>query len=163
MTMADVLTHVLVGYILGTVFSFRSEWVRAPQVTLVMLGALSPDIVKIKLLLSAEMVELALGMPFSWRPLHTPTGSFLVVGLGALLVSAEHRNRVFVLLAVGAGSHHILDVLLINPSGYAYPLCWPLTDYRPPRGMLYLSSDRLPVLVAGTVAAIVWKVQKKIR
>ena len=37
--MADVLTHVLVGYILGTIPSWRYDWLEPHHVTLVMIAA----------------------------------------------------------------------------------------------------------------------------
>jgi uncharacterized membrane protein len=134
----------------------RDKWNHAPQVTLVVLGTLSPDIAKIKLLVPETLVEALLGIPLAWRPLYTPAGSLVVVALWALLTAPASRKRAFLLLALGAASHHALDVMLISASGYAYPVFWPLTDYRPPRGMLYLSSDRWPAVVAGLAAALVW-------
>jgi uncharacterized membrane protein len=158
--MPDILTHVLVGYILGTFLSFRYEWVGPEYVTLVMLGALTPDLMKIALLLPSATVEAYLGVPFNWRALHVLNGSLVVVLLGVLLVSPRYRKRVFILLTLGATSHHALDLLLINVSGYSYPVLWPLTEYHPPAGMLYLSSDRWPAVVAGAVAAILWLVRR---
>jgi hypothetical protein len=154
--MPDILTHVLVGYILGTLLSSRYDWLTPEYATLVMLGALTPDLTKIALLLPSERVELLLGVPFDWFALHTLGGNLAVLLLGALLVAPEHRKRVFLLLALGAASHHSLDLLLFNPSGYSYPVLLPLTAYNPPAGQLYLSSDRWPALVAGTLAALMW-------
>ena len=45
--MADVLTHVLAGFIIGTLLSFRYDWLGPGHVTLVMIGALAPDFVTI--------------------------------------------------------------------------------------------------------------------
>jgi len=154
--MPDILTHVLVGYILGTLLSSRYDWLTPEYVTLVMLGALTPDLTKIALLLPSERVELFLGVPFDWFALHTLGGNLAVLLLGALLVAPESRKRVFVLLALGAASHHSLDLLLFNPSGYSYPVLFPLTAYNPPAGQLYLSSDRWPALVAGALTILVW-------
>lgn len=154
--MPDILTHVLVGYSLGTALAVRYEWLRPAHVTLVMIGALSPDFVKIKLALPDAIAQHLLGIPFSWMPLHTLGGSVLVVCLGALLVAPAYRRRALALLALGAGSHHALDLLLINATGYSYPVLWPLSAYRFPSPNLYLSSDRWPALVAGTIATGVW-------
>lgn len=154
--MADVLTHVLVGYILGMLLALHYDWIRPPHVTLVMFGALSPDLVKISLLLEDATVAGLLGIPFSWDPLHTLGGNLVVLLIATLLVPADHRKRVFLLLAVGALSHHTLDLLLLNASGYAYLVLWPLTEYNPPAGMLYRSSDRWPAIIAGLIATGVW-------
>ncbi|NHN46615.1 hypothetical protein G9464_03265 [Halostella sp. JP-L12] len=77
----------------------------------------------------------------------------VVVCLGALAVGSDHRRVALALLAAGAATHLALDLLLLNASGYAYPVLWPLTQYHPPAGGLYLSSDRLPTVVAGLAAA----------
>lgn len=159
--MPDVLTHVLAGYILGMLVASRSEWIRAPQVTLVMLGALSPDFMKIVLLVPDETVESVLGLPFSWLPLHTLGGNLVTVAIIVLLVTPASRKRAFLLLAFGAVSHHALDLLLLNASGYAYPVLWPLTEYHPPAGMLYRSSDRWPLVVATALAVVVWQASKR--
>jgi membrane-bound metal-dependent hydrolase YbcI (DUF457 family) len=87
----------------------------------------------------------------------------VVLALATLLLAPEYRKRAFLLLVLGAASHHVLDLLLVDASGYAYPLFWPLSEYRPPRGMLYLSSDRWPALVAGTLAAVVWRCHRNSR
>ncbi|QRV15778.1 metal-dependent hydrolase [Haloterrigena salifodinae] len=148
----DVLTHVLVGYILGTLLSFRYARLRSAHVTLVMAGALVPDLMKIQLLVPDGLVAHVLGVPFTWSPIHTLVGSALVVGLGALFVTPAQRPLAVALLAVGAGSHHALDLLLVTASGDAYAVFWPLLEYRPPAGDLYLSSDRWPAVVAGVGA-----------
>ena len=154
--MADVLTHVLVGYIIGVLLSFKYRWITPPMVTVVMIGALSPDFVKINLVLSDAFVEALLGVPFSWSPLHRLGGNALVILAGSMLVAPEYRRRVLALLAIGALSHHLLDVLLLTQSGYTYAVFWPLTAYHPPAPNLYLSSDRWPAIVAGAGAVLVW-------
>lgn len=154
--MTDVLTHVLVGYVVGVALSMRYAWVRPAHVTLVMVGALSPDFVKIGLFLHEDLVAAALGIPFSWEPLHALGGNLIVLLLGALCIPPGQRRRVFSLLAAGAVTHHVLDVALLTVTGYAYAVFWPLTGYHPPSGGLYLSSDRWPALVAGTLAAVAW-------
>ncbi|MFC4989916.1 metal-dependent hydrolase [Saliphagus infecundisoli] len=154
--MADVLTHVLVGYVLGTVLSVRYAWLRPAHVTLVMIGALSPDFVKIYLLFPDGLVAALVGAPFSWDPVHTLGGNLLVLLLGTLCVSPGERRRAFSLLAAGALTHHVLDVSLLTVTGHAYAVFWPLTAVQPPSGGLYLSSDAWPALVAGALAAATW-------
>ncbi|PSP78717.1 metal-dependent hydrolase [Halobacteriales archaeon QS_4_69_225] len=154
--MPDVLTHVLVGYVVGTLLTAVREDVGPAEVTLVMVGALSPDFVKIELLVPAASVEAALGVPFSWEPLHTAVGGVVVALLSGLVVGAERRRRTVALVAVGAATHLFLDALLFDPTGYAFRPLSPLSTYRPPAGMLYLSSDRWPAAVAATAAAATW-------
>ena len=157
---ADVLTHVLVGYVIGTLLTFRAESLGPAHVALVVIGALSPDFVKIQLLFPDGFVAWTLGVPFSWSPLHTVAGSVLVIGLGSLLVAPAQRKRALALLAVGALSHHVLDLLLLTPTGESYALLWPLLEYRFPSADLYLSSDRWPAVVAGCCALVVWLVDR---
>lgn len=157
--MPDLLTHVLIGYSIGTALSFRYDWLSPRLATIVMLGALVPDLTKIMLVLPSSQVEQLLGIPFEWRALHRLGGTFVVVAMGALLTDTEHRRHVFLLLALGAVSHHSLDALLIKPSGYSYAIFWPLTTYNPPTPNLFLSSDRWPAVAAGTIAAVLWYVR----
>lgn len=153
--MPDLLTHVLAGYCLGVCLSFRYDWISPEYVTLVMIGALSPDFVKISLIVPETTVQALLGVPFSWSPLHTLGGSVLVVLLGALLVAPEYRTQAIALFAIGAASHHVLDMMLLTVTGYSYALLWPVTAYQFPSPNLYLSSDRWPAIIAGLCAALV--------
>lgn len=153
--MADLLAHVLFAYAVVTVASWRYEWLTPPYVTVAMMGAMIPDLTKIALLVPSYRVEALLGVPFDWFALHTAGGSFVAVLVGTVLVPADHRKRVLLLLTFGAASHHLLDVVLINPSGYSYAVLWPLTGYHPPTPGLYLSTDRWPALVSGALALLV--------
>lgn len=154
--MPDVLTHVLVGYAVGVLLAARFDRLDPPHVTAVMFGALSPDLAKASLVVPSGAVEATLGVPFSWFGLHLLGGTIVVALLAALLVAPGRRRLVFGLVLAGAATHHGLDLLLLNASGYAYPVLWPLSEYSPPAGMLYRSSDRWPALVAGTAALAVW-------
>jgi membrane-bound metal-dependent hydrolase YbcI (DUF457 family) len=154
--MPDVLTHVLVGYVVGTLLATRSEALGHEAVTVTMAGALAPDFVKIKHLVPDTSVEAALGVPFSWAPLHAISGVVIVALLAGLVVGPGYRRETTALVAVGAATHLVLDSLLYRPTGYATELFVPFSVYRFPAGMLYLSSDRWPAAVAGGVAACTW-------
>ncbi len=160
--MPDVLTHVLVGFTLATALSIRYDWIGPAQVTALMAGALSPDFMKITLVLDDELVEAVLGIPVAWRPLHVLSGNLLVIAIAALLVGRAHRKRIFLLLVLGGLSHLTLDLLLLKASGYAFPVLWPLTAYHPPAGMLFRSSDGLPAVIALVLAGIVYLVKRRI-
>jgi hypothetical protein len=149
--MPDLLTHVLVGYSLGTLLSTHREWPHT-MTTVVMLGALLPDLTKIRLVLTDAQVEALVGGPFSWHALHTIGGVVVTAAVGALLVDETLRRRVFVLLLGGAVSHLILDSLLVKPSGYAGLLWWPVLTTALPTPGVYVSYDRWPALVAGVIA-----------
>ena len=154
--MPDVLTHVLVGYVVGSLIAAYREEMGPAGVTAVMAGALSPDFVKIKLLMSDAVIEMALGIPFSWAPLHAVSGAIVVALLSGLLVGREHRRLTIALVALGAATHLLLDSLLVTPTGFAAQFLVPFSTYQTPAGMLYLSSDRWPAAVAGIAAATVW-------
>ena len=159
--MPDVLTHVLWGYVIGRLLSFRYDWLDARFVTIVMLGALLPDLTKISLVIDDAVVEHALGIPFSWGAIHRLGGVIIACAVGALLAGNSYRKLVFGLLSIGAASHLILDGLLINPSGYSYAILWPLTNYHFPTPNLFLSSDRWPAIVSGVIAAGLWIVDRQ--
>ena len=160
--MADLLTHVLVAYVLATALSFRYEWLTAPYVTAAMVGAIVSDLSRTSLLLPDARIEAVFGVPWDWFAFHTLGGGLLAIAIGALCTTSEHRRRVFTLLLLGLCSHLLLDALLFKPSGYAAMLLWPLTATHPPAGGLYLSSDRWPALLAGVVAAVTWYVRRRV-
>ena len=157
----DLLSHVLVGYCLGTLLAVRYERLQPAHVTLVMVGALSPDFVKVQLLVPDGLVASILGVPFAWSPLHTVGGSLLVICLGALLIAPAQRRLALALFALGATSHHVLDAALLTATGEAYAVFWPLTEYRLPAADLYLSSDRWPALVSGLAAILAWLLDRR--
>lgn len=154
--MPDWLTHVLVGYALATACALHWDWITPRLVTLATVGALVPDLTKWKLLVPSDAVAAALGVPFDWSAFHTLGGTVVTVLALGVLLPARYRRRGLLLLALGAASHHALDLLLIQPGGYTYPVLWPLSGYRAPSADLYLSSDREPALVAGAAALVVW-------
>lgn len=160
--MTDLLTHILVAYVVGTLVSVRYASLTPQHVTLVMLGALVPDLTKIKLLVPSELVQSLLGVPFDWVALHTIGGVAVVIALGTVLAGRTRRTLVCSLLVLGAVSHLLLDGLLLTSSGYSGMLLWPLTSARLPSPGLYLSSDRWPAVVAGTVAVCVWYVRARL-
>ncbi|MFB6202612.1 MAG: metal-dependent hydrolase [Halorhabdus sp.] len=154
--MPDLLTHVLIGYVLGTLIARRTTESAPVMTTVVMLGALLPDLTKIQLLITDARMEAALGIPFAWRALHTLGGVLVTASVGALLVGPKMRRRVFLLLLMGAVSHLLLDSLLSKPSGYAAALWWPFLRTGLPTPGLYVSSDRWPALVAGSLAFLTY-------
>lgn len=153
--MPDWLTHVLVGYVVGSVLAHRSDRLDRRHVTLAMVGALLPDLSKAELVVPAADLSAALGVPIHWSALHTIPATVLVAAGIALLLPPRIRRAGFALLVLGGCTHHALDLLLVQPTGTTYPALWPLSGYRAPSPDLLLSSDREPALVAGTLAAVV--------
>jgi len=158
--MVDLFTHMLAGFIAGTVLSWRQTWLTKPFVVVTMAGSLLPDLNRIGLLFPAAVIEATLGIPFSWTPLHRVAGTFLIVCLGALLAAQRHRWHVFVLLALGASSHYFLDLFLYKPSGISTPLLWPFFVNGFEIDGLYLSSDRWPAIVAMVLATAIWFIDR---
>jgi hypothetical protein len=154
--MPDLLAHALIAYALATLLSWHYEWLSAPYVTVAMAGAFVPDLTKVNLLFSSELVEVVLGIPFDWFALHTLGGSLVSLAIGVVLVASSERRRVAALLGLGAASHLLADALLLNASGHSYPLFWPLSYLHPPTPGLYLSTDPEPMVVAAAVASVVF-------
>lgn len=127
------------------------------------MGAMIPDMRKIRLVLPNYRVESVLRVPFDWFALHSLAGSVVAVLIGTVLVPRDHRTRVLSLLALGAAAHLLLDALLINPSGHSYAVFWPLSQYQSPTPGLYLSTDRWPAIVSGAVATVVWVRTRRLR
>ncbi|RAW44738.1 metal-dependent hydrolase [Halorubrum sp. 48-1-W] len=160
--MADLFTHVLIGYALGVALSWRYEWISYPFVTAVMIGSTLPDLNRIVLVVPEETMAALLGLPFTWSPLHRVGGTLVVVCIGALVVPSAYRRVVFALLSVGAGSHYVVDLLLYKPSGVTSPLFWPFVTHGLAVEGFYLSTDRWPVVVAAVLAGLVWVVDRRL-
>lgn len=154
--MADLLTHVLIGYVLATYCSFRYAWIGPRMVTVAMVGSTIPDLYRISLLIDNQTIAQLLGVPFNWFGFHTLGGSLATAIVGVALVRHEYRIRVFLLLTLGAASHMLLDSFLVRPTGVTGPLFWPFIREGLPVPGFYLSTDRWPAVVSGVTAAIVW-------
>ncbi|MWV40029.1 metal-dependent hydrolase [Natrialba sp. INN-245] len=154
--MADVFTHALTGFIIGVGLSWWVDWLRPAHVSLVVLGAIAPDVVKINLVVPDAAVATTLGIPFSWDPLHTLGVAVLMAVLCALVLAPQYRAQAIALFLIGAASHHVLDMALVNASGYSYDVLWPLSGYHFPSPNHYRSSDRWPAIIATLLAICVW-------
>lgn len=153
--MPDLLAHVFVAYAAAMLLSWRWGWDER-YVTLGMVGALIPELVKIKLLIPPRLVEMALGVSFSWGSLATGGGILLSVAVGIALLHSEERARGTVMLGVGAVTHLAADSLNYTPTGYTQQLFWPLTQYRIPSPGLYTSTQPEPTVVSAVFAGVVW-------
>jgi membrane-bound metal-dependent hydrolase YbcI (DUF457 family) len=112
--------------------------------------------VKIRLLLPSSTVEAALGIPFSWSPIHRPGGTAICVMIGVVLVNEIRRRHTLFILTLGAASHLLADLLLTKASGRAFPILWPLTRWQPPTPGLSLDTHPEPTIVAAGLAIIAW-------
>lgn len=159
--MADLLTHSLIAFSIGTVLSWRYEKIDPQFITLLMIGSVLPDLTRIGLILNPSMIENFSGIPFSWEPLHTLGGVIIIISLITLLVDKKVSRYVFSLLSIGALSHLFLDAFLLKASGHSYTLFFPFTSHSPQMPGFYLSTDVWPAIIAIMTAAAIWVIDKK--
>jgi hypothetical protein len=142
---ADLLTHVLVPYVLLTAASWRYPRIETRWVVVGMAGAAIPDLVKIDLILDEDLVASLLGVPFSYDPISSVGGLLLIAG--AIAVFFEQRRRAYAYLVFGGLTALVLDGLRVFVDGQAnfwlYPIWW-----RPPTPGLYVTSDARVLLLA---------------
>ncbi|AEM56116.1 membrane protein [Haloarcula hispanica N601] len=161
--MADLLTHLLVPYILLTVASWRIDWLNQHWVVVGMGGAAIPDLVKVGIVVDGSTVEAFLGMPFTYAPLSTLGGVLLLAGIITVAFERRHWRRVFGLVTFGGLTSLLLDGMRVYADGRASAWLYPFTNWRPPTPSLYVSSDPtvlvVALLAAGTVAVIDRQIQ----
>jgi len=149
--MADLLTHVLVPYVLLTAASWRFDRLTGRWIVIGMAGAALPDLVKAELLVDDRAVESLLGVPFSYAPISSVGGVVLIAGAIAVFFGDE-RRRVYALLVFGGLTALVVDGLRVFADGrsgfWLYPIWW-----RPPTPGLYVSSDVRVLLVAVLASA----------
>ena len=148
--MADLLTHVLVSYVLLTVASWRFDQLTRRWIVIGMAGAAIPDLVKIEILVDDRVIESLLGVPFSYAPISSLSGVLLIAGAIAVFFGRE-RRQVYALLVFGGLTALVVDGLRVFADGrsgfWLYPIWW-----RPPAPSLYVSSD-VRVLVVALLAS----------
>lgn len=151
--MPDLLTHVLLAYAGASALHLATDRVPARVVPVAMVGAAFPDVTKLYLLVPPERVGAWLGVPLSYWGWHTLGGVLVATVGGAMLFPAADRRRVALALFGGGVTHLVLDSLIVRADGLAPQYLYPFTWWEPPAGMLYLSSDVWPSLVALALAA----------
>jgi hypothetical protein len=159
-TVTDLLTHVLAGYVLATLASWRVGWLAPRHVPLAMLGAALPDAAKVYLLLGGVRTTVA-GVEVAWLALQTIGSGLAFAVVGTLLVPPRERGRTFAALGGGVCLHVAMDYFVIRTGGLAPPYLYPFTWAQLPAGNLYLSADVWPALVAVAVAALVFAVDRR--
>lgn len=157
--MADVLSHVLLAFVIFTVIGWHVDWIDRRWVAVAMVGAIFPDLNRVRLLVDNHVMVDLLGLPFNWGAIHTLGGVLVLSLMGAILFATwENRFRGFILLLGGALTHLFVDVFKVWADGYASPYLYPITWYRLPTPGLYVSADRWVVVVAILMAALVFLV-----
>jgi hypothetical protein len=136
--MADLLTHVLVPFIVLTVLRWRVAIDRR-WLPVAMGGAAVPDLGKVGMVADDSMIEALVGVPFSYGPIGTVAG-VLVISAAIAVWFRDDRRRAYGWLVFGGLASLLLDGLRVYADGYAsfwlYPVWW-----RPPTPGLYVSSD----------------------
>lgn len=153
--MGDLMTHVLIAYIIAKLLSIRYPWITTPYVTAAMVGGVLPDLNRIELILPAETIEGALGVPFSWSGLHRGGPVAAMVLICGYLVPSCHRTRVILMVAMGAGVHLVMD-LFLEPTGPSFAVLWPLTTWEPVLPGIYSSRDVRITPAFMVLAALTW-------
>jgi hypothetical protein len=157
--MADLLTHVLVAYVLLTVVGWRVDAITPAWVAVGMGGAAIPDLVKIQILVDADVVGALLGTDFSFAPISTLAGVAVVAAAITLAFDRRYWWRTYAFLVAGGCSALVLDGLRAFADGRAdfwlYPLWW-----RPPTPSLYVSSDPRVLATAVGLAGVVFLVDQ---
>ncbi len=158
MKTADLLTHALVAFSLGTLLSWKFKKIGPSLITMMMVGSVLPDLTRIGLILDSTMIENVLGIPFSWHPLHALGGVLISTTIFTQLFEEDKAKMIFLLTGTGAASHLVLDAFLLKASGRSYTMFFPVTTYNPSIPGFYLSTDLLPALIAGIIALTIWKI-----
>lgn len=151
--MAELLTHVLVPYLLLTPASWRFPGLRKRWIVIAMAGAAIPDLVKVGIVLDDGLIESATGLAFSYAPISSLAGVLVIAGAIAVLFAGRSR-RAYGSLLFGGFSSLALDGMRVFADGRAdfwlYPLWW-----RPPTPSLYVTSDpRVTVVAVAAALAI---------
>lgn len=153
--MPDLLTHVLIAYMLGRGLVCHSDQLSEYHIPVLMTGSILPDLSKIRLVVG-ELVTDLFGVQFTWVAIHRIGAVLALAGVGTLLFDSERRRSVFGLLVGGATIHLVLDTGIKRANGLAPPYLYPFTWWQPPAGGFYLSSDLWPVTTAVILATVVW-------
>lgn len=158
--MADLLTHVLVPYVLLTVASWRWKISRR-WIPVAMAGATIPDLTKLDLLLDGTRMGYLPEIPFALTPISSVTGVALIATGITVWFERTVWPRVYALLVFGGVSSVVLDGLRAFADGASTFWLYPVW-IRPPTPSLYVSSDPRVTMVTVAVATAVTIVQRRV-
>jgi len=161
--MSEWLTHVFIAYAGFTVFSWKLNWLTDRWIAVGVIGSILPDLSRLSLVVSPDIVEYLVGMNFTWAGIHTLIGVMLLSAIGALcFADSEDQYRAFVSLLGGSVSHLIVDL----PQRYADgqmvldSYLSPIPVLRPPTPGWYVTPDRWVVGVAFVIALLVFGINR---
>lgn len=162
--MADALTHVLVAYVVFTALSWRVEWLSPRWVAVAMVGAMLPDLNRIRMLIDEEWIETTVGIPFDWGAIHTLGGLIVLSGIGALCFSESRQRRIAFGTLIGGGLTHLaLDAVKAWADGFDGVSLYPLSWWRNPTPGWYVSADRWVLAAALALALVVFVIDYRRR
>ena len=154
--MPDLLSHVLIVYILYKPTDWYFSWFSNQTLGVVMIGTILPDLAKIRQILPAEPIEQILGQELILNGIHRLGPTAVLAGIGAMLFKHGKRRQAFAWLMTGAGLHFALDITVKRAGDVAPPYLYPVTWWEPPALNLLQSSDTWPYIFTTTIAIIVW-------
>lgn len=153
--MADLLTHVLVAYVVLTVASWRVDVPRR-WVVVAICGAAMPDLVKAKVVFFDLLgVRSVFGVELAFAGFNRLGGVLLMAGAVAAFFGSRWR-RAYAFVAFGGLSSLLVDGLRVYADGRADFYLYPLTWWRPPTPSLYVTSDPRVLVTALTVSVAVF-------
>lgn len=157
--MPDLLTHVLIAYVVGAA---AVRWTEAPDwyLPVVLVGAVVPDAMKATVLVEAT-AGTAFGVPYSFWGLHTLGGVAVLSGIGAVTLRSAERRCGFWFLLCGGVSHLVLDLFVLRVDGVAPPYLFPVSGWLPPAANLYTSTDLWTIPAALALALPVWAARRR--
>ena len=151
--MADLLTHVLVAYVVVTVVRWRVGFPRH-WVPIAMGGAAIPDLMKVGLVINDSIFQEFLGVPFSYAPISSLGGVVVVAAGITILFDREVWREVYGLLIFGGLTSLVVDGARVFADGtggfWLYPV-W----VQPPTPELYVSADPRVLAVVLSTAVVV--------
>jgi len=156
---ADLLTHVLVPYVVLTVASWRVDVPRR-WVVVAMCGAAMPDLVKAKVVFFDLLgVRSVFGVDLAFAGFARLGGVLLLAGAVAVFFGSRWR-RAYAYLVAGGLSSLLVDGMRVYADGRADFYLYPFTWWRPPTPSLYITSDPRVLLTALAVSATVFLVDR---
>ena len=119
--MPDWLAHILFAYLVCKIVSLKFKSLGGEEIAVIFIGAIIPDLTKAKLIFGIAGMDIQDMI----ETIHTPAGSLLVIAF--ISIFFIDTRRVFLLLALGAGTHFLLDLMEKTLDGgilLLFPLSW---------------------------------------
>lgn len=160
--MPDLLSHILIVYILYKPTDWFFSWFSDRALGVVMIGAMLPDLAKIRLVLPTEPIDQMLGQKLILNGIHRLGPTTVLACIGAMLFKQGKRRQAFTWLMAGAGLHLALDLTVKRAGGVAPPYLYPLTWWEPPALNLLQSSDTWPYVITSLIAISIWFVDRRV-